>query len=211
MICGISLLSSNLRPQHRHYKADSDREIESSSRYKKATSFPQSSSSNSSSTATKLHPQDQNQFSNVSTAKSLKSPQINPTPPNIKMQFSLATITTAAMLLGAAQTTFAAPAPDAEPLEGHLQVRAALLVCQVGGLFPGGGNAACSAEVSPSFNPSRQPLSPSMGSGEAEASRCRLSRESKLTSTPPTSVSPKANPTVATAMTMMFASATRLR
>lgn len=70
------------------------------------------------------------------------------------MQFSLAAIATAAMLLGAAQTTLAAPAPAAEPLEGHLQVRAALLVCQIGGLIPGGGNAACSAEVSSSILPS---------------------------------------------------------
>lgn len=65
------------------------------------------------------------------------------------MQFSIATIITAAMLLGA-QTGLAAPAPVAAPLEGHLQVRAALLVCQIGGLWSGGGNAACSAEVSSS-------------------------------------------------------------
>jgi hypothetical protein len=64
------------------------------------------------------------------------------------MQFSVATIVTAAMLFGA-QVGLAAPAPEAAPLEGHLQVRAALLVCQFGGLFSGGGNAACSARVVP--------------------------------------------------------------
>ncbi len=107
------------------------------------------------------------------------------------MQFSLATIATAAMLLRA-QTGLAAPAPAPEaapaPLEGHLQGRAALLVCQFGGLFSGGGNAACSAEVS--FLP-EHPYS--------------------LANVRILSVSSKAKPTAVTATATRSASATPLR
>ena len=40
----------------------------------------------------------------------------------------------------------AAPAPEAIALERRVENLEKRLVCQVGGLFPGGGNAACSAE-----------------------------------------------------------------
>jgi hypothetical protein len=209
MICGSSLPSSHPRPQHRHHKADPDRGIEGSSRYKKATSFrqipffhliinnrkasftgpkPIFSKSLQQNPSNRLRsnpkpPKHQNAILPSHHRHRRHAPRSSPNHPRRSRSRRRAP-----------RGALASPrrSPGVPDWRSHPRWRQRCLLCRSEFL--------------------NRPLNPSESLQLVQGKSFAISSGyDKLTSSSMISVSAKANPTVATAMTMMFASAIRLK